>query len=100
MYVNGQGVKKDYQKAIKLFKPAAEQGYAPAQNNLGYMYQKGYGVTQDYIRAYMWLDFAASQGDKNAKVNLKKIEKKMDYAQDRKAKELAQECITKNYRDC
>jgi len=32
---------------------AASQGYAKAQNNLGYMYDLGEGVAQDNIRAYM-----------------------------------------------
>ena len=36
----------DYVKAFNLYKKAAEQGYAEAQNQLGVMYSSGQGVTQ------------------------------------------------------
>lgn len=39
--------KGDYQTAIQLWKPLAEQGYAQAQFNLGIMYDNGYGVPED-----------------------------------------------------
>jgi TPR repeat protein len=34
-------------EAVKLYRLAAEQGYAPAQNNLGVMYEKGEGAATD-----------------------------------------------------
>ena len=40
----GQGVVKDEEEAAKWFRKAADQGYAPAQYNLGGMYTKGNGV--------------------------------------------------------
>ena len=48
MYNKGQGVPQDYKTAVKWFRPAAEQGYANAQHNLGVMYFKDLGVPQDY----------------------------------------------------
>jgi TPR repeat protein len=33
---------------------AAEQGYAPAQNNLGLEYEDGRAVPQDYDEAVKW----------------------------------------------
>jgi hypothetical protein len=33
---------------------AAEQGYAPAQNNLGLEYEDGMAVPQDYDEAVKW----------------------------------------------
>jgi hypothetical protein len=45
-----------------LYRLAAEQGYAPAQDNLGWMYQKGRGVPQDYKEAVKWYRLAAEQG--------------------------------------
>ena len=41
MYFNGQGVPKDHQQAITLWRKAAEQGAAEAQYNLGYAYRHG-----------------------------------------------------------
>jgi len=34
----------DYEKALWLLKPLAEQGHAGSQFNLGSMYKDGYGV--------------------------------------------------------
>ena len=39
---------KDYSEAEKWYRKAAEQGFARAQDNLGWMYYKGYGVQQNY----------------------------------------------------
>jgi len=37
MYDNGQGVEKDYFKAVKLYKKACDEDNAFACNNLGIM---------------------------------------------------------------
>jgi len=47
-------VAQDHAEAVKLFRLAAEQGYASAQNNLGFMYAYGRGVPQDYAEAAKW----------------------------------------------
>ncbi len=39
---------------------AAEQGYGPAQSNLGVKYAKGQGVPRNDVRAHMWFSLAAS----------------------------------------
>jgi TPR repeat protein len=44
MYANGKGVEQDFKEAIKWFQKAADQGFAEAQYNLGFMYDKGQGV--------------------------------------------------------
>ena len=61
-YYNGNSVAQDYAKAVYLFRQAAEQGYASAQNDLGYCYQYGQGVTKDYAQAVYWYCKAAEQG--------------------------------------
>ena len=57
-FLSGYGLdaynRKDYKTAYKLFLPLAEQGYAPAQHNLGVMYDNGQGVPQDYKEAVRW----------------------------------------------
>ncbi len=57
MYDNGQGVPQDYAMAVKWSRKAADQGYAPAQYALGYMYQN---ALQDYVRAHMWYNLAGA----------------------------------------
>ncbi len=53
-----------------LYRRAAEQGDASAQNNLGHMYRTGQGVAQDYAEAVKWWRKAAEQGDAKAQYNL------------------------------
>ncbi len=48
--------------AFIYFSKAAEQGYAAAQNMLGFMYRKGRGVPTDYAQAAIWFRAAAEQG--------------------------------------
>jgi TPR repeat protein len=40
----------------------AEQGDAPAQRTLGFMYEYGRGVAKDYVEAVKWYRKAAEQG--------------------------------------
>lgn len=61
---------QNYQAAFPIFKELAEQGYASAQYNLGFMYNNGYGVSQDYHQAVKWYQKAAEQGYVSAQYNL------------------------------
>jgi len=63
----------DYETALRLMKPLAEQGDADAQNNLGYMYENGNGVPQDYAEAVKWYRLAAEQGDAASQYRLGQI---------------------------
>lgn len=60
----------DVLDAAKWYRKAAEQGYAPAQANLGILYDLGQGVAQDYQQALYWYVKAAEQGDIKAQNNL------------------------------
>jgi len=100
MYAQGLGVTQDYNAAFKWFKLAAEQGYVYAQYNLGIMYEQGYGVTQDFARAYMWWDIAASKGDEDAAGGRADVQKVLTPAQLKKAKNITQQCVAKNYKNC
>jgi len=70
----GQGVLAyndgDYEAALELWQPCAEQGDAIAQSNLGYLYDNGFGVAQDYAKAVFWYGLAAEQGDTFAQYSL------------------------------
>ncbi|MGH6953553.1 MAG: tetratricopeptide repeat protein, partial [Alphaproteobacteria bacterium] len=63
-------VPQDYAEAMKWYRKAADQGDAPAQNNLGFMYDSGWGVPQDYAEAAKWYRKAADQGIAIAQLNL------------------------------
>ena len=67
MYYDGQGVPRDYKKAVYWYEKSAKQGYADAQYNLGVMYSTGRGIPQDYKLAYVWFNVASAQGYEDAK---------------------------------
>ena len=60
----------DYHQAAKLYRKAAEQGDAEAQNTLGVMYARGEGVSQDNAEAVKWYRKAAERGHVVAQDNL------------------------------
>lgn len=70
MYLQGQGVPKNPDKALILFRKAAKQGLPNAKNNLGIMYAGGKAVRQDYKQAVIWFREAADQGFALAMNNL------------------------------
>ncbi len=53
---------KDYEKALSILKPLAEQGDSQAQVTLGIMYDFGNGVRKDTTEAIKWYIKAAEQG--------------------------------------
>jgi hypothetical protein len=60
----------NYTEALKWCRKAAEQGYAEAQNNMGYCYATGKGVEQDYGEAVKWYRKAAEQNYAQGQCNL------------------------------
>ena len=66
MYLNGQGVKTNYNEAIKWFRLSAEHGEADAQISLATIYFNGNGVPKDYAESFKWVYRAADQGDVGA----------------------------------
>lgn len=59
-------MQQDYAEAIRWYRKAVDQGYAPAEYNLGNMYYYGRGVPQDPAEAARWYRKAADQGDEYA----------------------------------
>ena len=55
---------------VKWYSKAAEQGWAPAQYAVGYMYSQGKGVPQNDFEAVKWYSKAAEQGYPNAQYDL------------------------------
>jgi len=57
--MSGEGVRRDHREAARLYLLAANQGYARAQNDIGFMLGFGEGIPpQDNIEAYKWLKLA------------------------------------------
>ena len=62
--------RRDYEAALRLFLPLAEQGDSLSQYNLGLLYDEGHGVAQDYTGAVRWFRPAAGQGNLKAQIKL------------------------------
>ena len=60
----------DFAKALREWRPLAEQGDARAQYYLGLLYENGDGVPQDYEKAHEWYEKSAAQGEANAQFYL------------------------------
>ena len=61
-YNRGRWVRRDLDKAVELFRRAADLGFASALNMLGIMYEKGRGVEEDYAAALVLFRQAAARG--------------------------------------
>ncbi|MDR1396360.1 MAG: hypothetical protein LBJ14_01290 [Desulfarculales bacterium] len=63
LYLNGQGVTKDLDKAYDLFLSAVYvENWGGARHHLGDMYYQGLGVNRDYRQAFKWYMEGAEQG--------------------------------------
>jgi uncharacterized protein len=62
--------KADYETALRLLRPLAEQGDPRAETTLGVMYDEGHGVPQDDAEAVKWYRLAANKGYAQAQFNL------------------------------
>ncbi|MDM8566340.1 trypsin-like peptidase domain-containing protein [Candidatus Halobeggiatoa sp. HSG11] len=60
----------DYESSFQILLPLAEQGYAEAQDSLGFMYEDGLGTQKSYAMAKQWYQKAAEQGHARAQNNL------------------------------
>ena len=60
----------NFTAAVDQYRKAAKKGYAPAQNNLGFMYENGLGVPKDFREAIAWVRRAAENGDRTAQFGL------------------------------
>jgi TPR repeat protein len=60
----------DFEAALKLWRPLADQGNAAAQVNIGSMYATGQGVTQDHAEAAKFYRKAANQGNTSGQQKL------------------------------
>ena len=60
----------DFEAALQILQPLAEEGDASAQSYLGLMYATGQGVPEDDIEAVKWYRKAAEQGHEIAQSDL------------------------------
>jgi TPR repeat protein len=70
VYCEGNGVERDYAKAMEWFQKAAYQGDLAAQTKIGDLYLNGHGVKEDNAKGLEWQRKAADEGYAKAQVAL------------------------------
>jgi TPR repeat protein len=93
MYLNGQGVARDYTKAFYWYKLAAFQRHAGAQFRLAVLYSNGKGVKQDLQMAYFWFSMAHNQGVESADGDLRYLRHVLTDHQLVQARQLFQQVV-------
>lgn len=66
LFLEGNGVKRNYDESFKLMHKAAMLGHAPAQLQVGQAYVNGQGVRQDFEEGYAWFLVAKENGNEMA----------------------------------
>jgi len=66
-YFSGVGVPQDYGQALLWFTKSGDQDFAPAQNQLGYMYQHKFGVPRDDKRAVAYRSLSFSRDSSSSR---------------------------------
>lgn len=69
-HLNGVGVPRSDEGAVRLLRRVAFGGSSSAQALLGWMYYRGTCVPQSYGKAAKWYRKAAEQGDAGARYDL------------------------------
>ena len=69
-YYDGEGVPKDFSKAVRWFRKAAGQSNAHAQYYLGSCYANGEGAAKNKVEAVKWYRKAAEQSNVQAETAL------------------------------
>ena len=100
MYYKGEGISKNYSKAMNLFLDASFMGHPASQINVGNMFYFGEGVGKNYPKAHMWWSFAKEKGGDAAFSNLTMIENKMTNSQLLEAQKLYNNCQQKTLLEC
>jgi len=65
-YASGEGVGRDFEKAVRYYEKASAAGHAEAQFHLGLMYHAGLGVQPDISKAIQLYTKAADKGEQGA----------------------------------
>ena len=100
MYRAGEGTQTDYKRAVYWYYKAAAQGDPDAQNNLGSMLEYGRGVKLSEVMAQVWYTLAARQESIQGMVNKKRMARRLDVQQTRKAERIVMRCLASDYKNC
>lgn len=81
LYQNGEGVEKNYEKALEYFIGASANGLPvgnpDAAKSVGTLYENAWGVEEDFKEALSWYRKAQKMGNKYVAGDIKRMEEKI-----------------------
>lgn len=77
---------EQYQQALSMWAPLAQEGNAEAQYHLGQMFYKGYAVPVDRVKAYYWWSKAKSNGSAIAASSLEQLDGSLTFIEKQQLK--------------
>ncbi|HSA88399.1 MAG TPA: serine/threonine-protein kinase [Burkholderiales bacterium] len=89
LHLDGKGVERNDQEALRLFSSAASRGDGEGQFKAGEMYAVGRGATQNNFQAYVYLSAAVQSGVQAAKAPQERIGALLQPAERAQAAKLA-----------
>ena len=95
MYMKGQGVEQDYEKAGEWFRKASEQGLAVAMYKLAGLYTEGKGVPKDLEFAYIWYSVGAVHNHEKSINSVEKAKSRLSSEEMSSANQLVAEYVEK-----
>lgn len=95
MYMKGQGVEQDFEKAGEWFRKASEQGLAVAMYKLAELYTNGKGVPKDLEFAYVWYSVGAVHKHQKSINSVEKAKAKLTSEELASANKLVAEYVEK-----
>jgi TPR repeat protein len=88
-YMDGRGVDRDMEQALRWFRTSAENGHAKAAFILGFLYLEGLRIERDDAQALRWIRMAAEAGHPDALKTLEEFERSQGEPSLREALETA-----------
>lgn len=64
-------------EAMRWLRRAASHGFVQAQSRLGTLLSDGVSIKPDYLEAWIWYTLAAAQGDRVARMDARRLERKL-----------------------
>ena len=89
MYLEGDGVQQDPEKALRWSLAAAEQDVGEAQYQAGYLLGSKRHAWASWVEAYKWFLLAARKGTPGARQNLAILAERMNHKEIAQAESLA-----------
>jgi serine/threonine protein kinase len=96
LHLDGKGVERNDQEALRLFSRAASRGDGEAQFKAGEMYAVGRGTAQSNFQAYVYLSAAVQSGVQAAKAPQERVGALLQPAERAQAAKLAETLARKD----